>query len=231
MAKSPWVRPMFDAIAPRYDVLNRLMSFGMDRGWRRDAVAQALEGRPATVLDAGAGTFDLALEVCRSSAHAPRVIALDFAGEMLAHGMARVRHAGADVCALQGDALCLPLASGSVDAVVSAFLPRNLDSLPRAWRSFARVLRPGGVLVILEMTPVRTPVFRQFFRLYFHRWIPWLGRRLSGHGAAYTWLPQSVDDFPTAQELADQMEAAGFVDVRFRKHGFGAVALHVARRP
>ena len=222
---------MFDAIAPRYDLLNRLMSFGMDRGWRRHAVARALEGRPATILDAGAGTFDLSLEACRSSADAPRIIALDFAGEMLAHGMARVRRAGADVCAVQGDALRLPLASGSVDAIVSAFLPRNLDSLPRAWQGFARVLRPGGVLVILEMTPVRTPVFRQFFRLYFHRWIPWVGRRISGHGAAYTWLPESVDDFPTAPELADQIEAAGFVDVHFRKHGLGAVAVHWARRP
>ena len=222
---------MFDAIAPRYDLLNRLMSFGMDRGWRRQAVARALDGRPSTILDVGAGTLDLSLEAWRSSANSPRVIALDFAGEMLAHGMARARRAGADVCAVQGDALRLPLASGSVDAIVSAFLPRNLDSLPRAWRGFARALRPGGVLVILEMTPVRTPVFRQLFRLYFHRWIPWLGQRLSGHGTAYTWLPESVDDFPTAQELADQIEAAGFVDVRFRKHGLGTVAVHVARRP
>ena len=222
---------MFDAIAPRYDMLNRLMSFGMDRGWRRHAVARALEGRPSAILDAGAGTFDLGLEIWRSSVHPPRVIALDFAGEMLAHGMARVRRAGAGVCAVQGDALRLPLASGSVDAVVSAFLLRNLDSLPRAWDSFARVLRPGGVLVILEMTPVRTPLFRQLFRLYFHRWVPWIGRRLSGHAVAYDWLPQSVDDFPSAEELASQMEAAGFVDVRFRRRGLGAVAVHVARRP
>ncbi len=221
---------MFDAIAPRYDMLNRLMSFGMDRGWRRHAVARALEGRPSTILDAGAGTLDLGLEIWRSSVHPPRVIALDFAGEMLAHGMARVRRAGAGVCAVQGDALRLPLASGSVDAVVSAFLLRNLDSLPRAWDSFARVLRPGGVLVILEMTPVRTPLFRQLFRLYFHRWVPWIGRRLSGHAVAYDWLPQSVDDFPSAEELASQMEAAGFVDVRFRRRGLGAVAVHVARR-
>ena len=222
---------MFDAIAPRYDLLNRLMSFGMDRGWRRHAVARALDGRPSTILDAGAGTLDLSLEAWRRSVNAPRVIALDFAGEMLAHGIARARRDGADVSALQGDALRLPLASGSVDAVVSAFLPRNLDSLPRAWSSFARVLRPGGVMVILEMTPVHTPVFRHLFRLYFHRWIPWVGRRISGHGAAYTWLPESVDDFPTAQELAHQIEAAGFVDVWFRKHALGAVAVHVARRP
>ena len=222
---------MFDAIAPRYDMLNRLMSFGMDRGWRRHAVARALEGRPSTILDAGAGTFDLGLEIWRRSAHPPRVIALDFAGQMLAHGMARVRRAGAEVRAVQGDALRLPLASDSVDAVVSAFLLRNLDSLPRAWDSFARVLRPGGVLVILEITPMRTPLFRQLFRLYFHRWIPWIGRRLSGHAVAYDWLPQSVDDFPSAEELASQMEAAGFVDVRFRRRGLGAVAVHVARRP
>ena len=221
---------MFDAIAPRYDLLNRLMSFGMDRGWRRRAVAQALADRPSIVLDAGAGTCDLGLEIARRTAQPPQVIALDFAGEMLAHGMARVRRAGADIRALQGDALCLPLASGSVDAIVSAFLLRNLDSLPRAMSSFAQVLRPGGVLVILEFTPVRVPVFRQLFRLYFHRWVPWFGRRLSGHGAAYDWLPQSVDEFLSAEELAGQIESAGFVDVRFRKHGLGTVALHVARR-
>lgn len=230
MAKSQWVRPMFEAIAPRYDVLNRLMSLGMDRAWRRYAVAQALQGAPSTVLDAGAGTCDLGLEIKRASGGNPAVISVDFAGEMLAHGLVRARNAGANVRPVQGDVLQLPVASSSVDAVISAFVLRNLDSLTRAWQSFAHVLRPGGRLVILEMTPIRTPIFRQLFRLYFHHWVPWLGRRLSGHPGAYAWLPESVDQFPTAEELAAQIEAAGFVDVGFRRLGFGTVVVHVASR-
>ena len=221
---------MFDSVAPRYDALNRIMSFGMDRGWRRYAVSQALRGSPVTVLDAGAGTCDLGLEIERASHGNVQVISVDFAREMLKHGVARIRKTGADARAVQGNVLELPIASSSVDAVISAFTLRNLDSLSTAWSSLARVLRPGGRLVVLEMTPVNTPVFRQLFRIYFHRWVPWMGRRVSGHSQAYAWLPRSVDQFPSAEHLAGQIESAGFSNVAFRRLGLGTVAIHVADR-
>lgn len=232
MAKSPWVRPMFDAIAPRYDLLNRLISLGMDVGWRRRAVRAALGDRPAIVLDVGAGTGDLAFELQRQAVHPCRVIALDFARAMLRVAVGRAAQARAPVLwPVAGDALHAPLPDAAVDAVITAFVLRNLDDLALAWQSFARVLKPGGRLVVLEMTPVRTPVFRTIFWLYFHRWVPLLGRLLSGHRSAYAWLPRSVDAFPSAVAIAAQLQSAGFADVQFQRMGFGTVALHVARKP
>jgi len=232
MAKSVWVRPMFDAIAPRYDLLNRLISFGMDGRWRRRAARAALRNGPAVVLDVGAGTGDLAFELHRQARTTCHVIALDFARAMLR--VAQERASGTrkpSLWPLVGDALRAPLRDGTVDAVITAFVLRNLDNLDAAWQAFARALRPGGRLVILEMTPVRTPAFRACFRIYFHRWVPLLGRLLSGHRSAYVWLPRSVDAFPPADALAEHLRAAGFADVQFERMGFGTVALHVARKP
>ena len=129
-----------------------------------------------------------------------------------------------------GDALRPPLADGSVDAVVSAFVLRNVDGLPEAFGAMARALRRGGRLVILEMTPIRQPLLRALFRLYFNRWVPLLGRLVSRHPNAYTWLPQSVDDFISAEALAALIAEAGFADVRVRRLGLGTVALHTATR-
>ncbi len=224
---------MFDAIAPRYDLLNRVISLGMDRGWRRTAVAAALADSPRIVADMGAGTCDLGLEIVRSSPVPPKVVALDFSASMLRVGKRRIDTRGTDgeIWPVAGDALRPPLGTGSVDAVISAFMLRNLDSLSVAWEEFARILRPGGRLAILEMTPASRPIIRPLFRLYFHRWVPFVGRRLSGHSSAYTWLPESVDTFPNAEDLADQLRVAGFVNVRFRRLALGTVAIHEAQRP
>lgn len=230
--KASWVRPMFDAIAPRYDLLNRLISLGMDHGWRRTAVREALAGEPRLVLDVGTGTGDLAFALVRGGGSRPQVVALDFAGAMLR--IAR-RRAGSVREAerarfVQGDALHPPLADGSVDAVVSGFLLRNVDGLPEVFSAMSRVLRPGGRLVILEMTPMRPRPLRPFFRLYFNRWVPLMGRLVSRHASAYSWLPQSVDEFVSAEDLAALIAAAGFADVRVRRLGLGSVALHTATR-
>lgn len=224
---------MFDAIAPRYDLLNRLISLGMDRKWRRQAVAAALAGRPAVIADVGAGTCDLGLEVLRQAERPATIIALDFAPCMLRIGAGRQRRAGAGgrLWPVVADALRPPLAESSVDAVVTAFVMRNLDSLSAAWAAFARMLRPGGRLVVLEMATTGTPWFRHLFRCYFHRWVPWLGRRVSGHSSAYGWLPSSVDGFPDPDVLADQISRAGFVNVRYRRLALGTVAIHQAQRP
>ena len=223
---------MFEAIAPRYDLLNFLISFGMHHGWRRRAVREALAARPRVVLDVGTGTGDLALALARNGGAEPRVVGLDFAGTMLGIAKRRVDRAAASRSAqfVLGDALRPPLADASVDAVVSGFVLRNVDGLPELFAAMARVLRPGGRLVILEMTPMRRPLLRPFFRLYFNRWVPLLGRLVSRHASAYSWLPQSVDEFISAEALAAVIAEAGFADVRVHRLALGSVALHTATR-
>lgn len=223
---------MFNAIAPRYDLLNLLMSFGMHHGWRRRAVREVLAVQPRVVLDVGTGTGDLALALARHSGAGPEIVGLDFAGGMLSVAKRRADEgqAGSGARFILGDALRLPLADASVDAVVSGFLLRNVDGLAQVFAAMARVLRPGGRLVILEMTPMRRPLPRALFRLYFNRWVPLLGRLVSRHASAYSWLPQSVDEFLGAEALADVIAAAGFVDVRVHRLGLGSVALHTATR-
>ena len=223
---------MFDAIAPRYDLLNRLISLGMDHGWRRIAVREALAVEPDLVLDVGTGTGDLALALVRGGGSRPRIVGLDFAGAMLhiARRRAGAARDGERTRFVLGDALRPPLADGSVDAVVSAFVLRNVDGLPEAFAAMARALRRGGRLVILEMTPIRQPLLRAFFRLYFNRWVPLLGRLVSRHPNAYSWLPQSVDEFVSAESLAALIADAGFADVQVRRLGLGSVALHTATR-
>ena len=230
--KSTWVRPMFDSIAPRYDLLNRFISFGMDRSWRRHAVAAALVGRPRLMLDVGTGTGDLAFEFAGRDENGTIVIGLDFSAAMLGIASQRAKNLPDSdrVHFVTGDALELPLAAESADVVVSAFVLRNLDSLAIAFSAIAQAIRSGGRLVLLEMTPIRQPVFRFLFRLYFRRWVPVLGRLISRHPDAYTWLPESVDNFIGVEEVSAQLEAAGFVDVQVKKLAFGTVAMHTATR-
>ena len=223
---------MFDAIAPRYDLLNRIISFGMDRAWRRSAVSEALECRPGLVIDVGTGTGDLAFDLVNQKTGSMKVIGLDFSHAMLRIACRRASSVDdPDVLRfVLSDALRVPLVDGAADVVVSAFVLRNLDSLPDAFSAMAAALRSGGRVVLLEMTPIRQPIFRFIFRLYFRRWVPLLGRLISRHPDAYTWLPESVDGFIGVEELSRHLEVAGFKEVRVTKLGFGSVAMHTATR-
>ena len=212
------VRRMFDRIAPVYDAMNRLMTAGLDRRWRRETVAAVV--RPgAAVLDACCGTGDLALEAQRAGAG--RVVGLDFSDRMLE----RARAKSDSVDWVSGDLLALPFPDRSFDAATVGFGVRNVEDLPRALRELRRVLRPGGRLGVLEITRPRGPL-RTFYSLWFDHVVPLIGKVLPG-GAAYTYLPASVKRFPGPDELAQALRDAGFASVSYRLFAGGIVALHL----
>jgi demethylmenaquinone methyltransferase / 2-methoxy-6-polyprenyl-1,4-benzoquinol methylase len=229
-ARPRTVARMFGRIAPRYDLLNTLMTFGMDAGWRRRAVAAAALSGHGRALDVGTGTGALALAVARA-VPGGSVVGVDFAGPMIARAPGRAAAAGLDERTdfAQADALRLPFPDRSFDAVTSAFVVRNVADLGQAFREQARVLRPGGRVVCVELTRTRLPVFRHLFAWYFHRWVPLLGALVAGDAAAYTYLPESLDRFPRPSALADVMREAGLRDVRYELLGMGTVSLHVGR--
>jgi len=209
---------MFDRIAPVYDAMNRVMTAGLDRRWRRLTAEAAV--RPGDrVLDACCGTGDLALADARAGG---RVTGVDFSQRMLE----RARRKSSGIDWVEGDALALPFAEGDFDAATVGFGIRNLPDLEAGLAELRRVLRPGGRLAVLEIVRPRG-VLRHFYGIWFDRVVPLLGRVLPG-GAAYSYLPASVRRFPGAEELAGVVRAAGFDDVRYRLLAGGIVALHVA---
>lgn len=210
------VRTMFDRIAPVYDAMNRVMTAGLDRSWRRLAV-EAVVQPGHRVLDACCGTGDLALAAEREGGY---VTGLDFSPAMLE----RARRKSSSIEWVEGDMLALPFADGTFDSATVGFGVRNVSDLERGVAELHRVLRPGGRLAILEITHPRG-VLRPFFSLWFERIVPLLGRVLPG-GRAYTYLPASVRRFPGAEELAALLERQGFGQVRFRLLGGTIVALH-----
>ena len=210
------VRTMFDRIAPVYDAMNRVMTAGLDRGWRRVTAAAVV--RPGDrVLDACCGTGDLAL-AARDAGGV--VTGLDFAERMLE----RARRKAPELEWVRGDLLGLPFADGSFDAATVGFGIRNVADVERALDELARVLRPGGRLGILEITTPRG-LLAPFYRLWFDGFVPRLGRLLPG-GSAYAYLPASVRRFPDVEALAALLRSAGFSDVRYRTFAGGIVALH-----
>jgi demethylmenaquinone methyltransferase/2-methoxy-6-polyprenyl-1,4-benzoquinol methylase len=216
---------MFDAIAPRYDLLNHLLSAGIDRRWRARAIASlGLTGRE-TVIDVCTGTADVALEARRRGA--ARVLGVDFAGAMLALGLRKVRAISDDrIVLVRGDAMRLPSPAGSADAATVAFGIRNVQDAAIACTELARVLRPGGRLAILEFGMPRLPGVSALYRWYFSRVLPFIGRRISGHTAAYSYLPASVGTFPPPAEFMALLRRAGFSDVRAVPLTFGIVYLY-----
>jgi demethylmenaquinone methyltransferase/2-methoxy-6-polyprenyl-1,4-benzoquinol methylase len=211
---------MFDRIAPVYDAMNRAMTLGLDRKWRR-LTAEAVVTPGALVLDACCGTGDLALADARAGG---RVTGVDFSGEMLA----RAERKAPEFDWVQADAAALPFPDASFDVVTVGFGIRNLADLEGGLRELARVLVPGGKLGCLEITRPRG-VLRPFFRLWFDGLVPVAGKVLPG-GAAYSYLPASVRRFPGPEDLARAIEEAGFGGVGWRLLGGGIVALHVGRR-
>ncbi len=215
------VRTMFDRIAPVYDVMNHVMTAGLDRHWRR-VTAEAVVRPGDRVLDACCGTGDLALACVRAGAGS--VVGLDFSPRMIE----RARRKSDAVAWVEGDALSLPFDDAAFDAATVGFGVRNVSDLEGALGELARVIAAGGRLGILEITQP-TGALAPFYRLWFERIVPLLGKPFAG-GAAYRYLPASVRRFPGKDDLAAMIEAAGFGTVTYRTFAGGIVALHTARR-
>jgi demethylmenaquinone methyltransferase/2-methoxy-6-polyprenyl-1,4-benzoquinol methylase len=221
---------MFTAIAPRYDLLNHLLSLNVDRAWRRRAVgALDVPRRPSgRFLDLCAGTLDVAAEIARVRGFSGRVIGVDFSEAMLRAGAGK---APADrVSAVAADAHALPLPDASCDGAIVAFGVRNVADLDAVLNEVRRVLLPGAPFVILEFATPRNRLVRSAYHLYFHRVLPRIGAMISGDREAYSYLPESVAHFPDEATLADRLGRAGFADVRWESLSFGIAAIHVGRR-
>ena len=224
--KRAYVQRIFSQIAPRYDLLNHLLSFNVDKAWRRRAIASLdWERTPTgTYVDLCAGTLDVAAELAARPGFAGRVIGADFAEPMLRAGIGKApREVVSPVVA---DALDLPLADGTASGAIVAFGIRNVTRLDAALREIYRVLEPGARFVILEFTTPRSVIVRAGYHLYFHQILPRIGALVSGHRTAYAYLPRSVANFPIEEDLAARFRSAGFADVQWRTLTFGVAAIH-----
>jgi demethylmenaquinone methyltransferase/2-methoxy-6-polyprenyl-1,4-benzoquinol methylase len=227
----PQVQAMFDQIAGGYDRLNSVMTAGLHHAWRRRAVELAQVGPDSRVLDVATGTGDLAFALAEAIGAGGQVVGADFAEQMLKIARDKaaagaVGPATASVKFEQANALLLPHANNEFDAATVGFGVRNFSDLDQGLRELARVVRPGGRVVILEMTTPQRPPLSTFFKLWFDRVVPVLGRA-AGDSAAYSYLPNSVRRFPGPEELAARMATAGLGDIRYVLTAGGIIALHV----
>jgi demethylmenaquinone methyltransferase / 2-methoxy-6-polyprenyl-1,4-benzoquinol methylase len=219
------IREMFTRIAPYYDIINRLMSWGQDSRWRRVAVSLACPGR-GRVLDVATGTGDIALELAR---HTGSVVGLDLCQEMLSRGRIKMEKRGLrrSVDFIVGDALALPFSDNSFDCALNGFALRNVADINLFLAELRRVVKPGGRVVCLELVRPASGMIGTFYRFYLNRIVPVLGRWLSGDGKAYRYLPDSVGCFLSVAEFQKMMEEVGFRQVGHRSLNLGTIAVHV----
>ncbi len=229
-AASRWVRGMFGLVAARYDLLNHLLSFNLDRQWRArtvERVADVLAQPRAKALDLCCGTGDVLLSLAARNG-AAAVYGSDFCHPMLIEAQRKIASRKVRSPLFESDALALPLASASFDLITIAFGFRNLANYGGGLKELARVLKPGGVLAILEFSQPTNRAFAALYGFFSARVLPWIGGIISGSPDAYSYLPESIRKFPGAEDLARQMRAAGFASVDFERLTCGAVALHIA---
>jgi demethylmenaquinone methyltransferase/2-methoxy-6-polyprenyl-1,4-benzoquinol methylase len=232
LAKEPArIAGMFDAIAPRYDLLNRTLSAGLDQRWRARAIRELALTPSDVLIDVCTGTADVAVAALSSATPPSRAIGLDFSREMLRRGLEKSRRAaGTRIGLVQADATRLPLPDASADAATIAFGIRNVQQPEAACRELARVLRPGGRVAILEFGLPRARWFRSLYLWYAERVMPRVGALVSRHGSAYAYLPESVGRFPPPETFGSTLQSAGFPHVTIVPLTLGIVYLYVARK-
>ena len=234
-AKQEYVAGLFARIARRYDLMNDLMTFGQHRRWKQQTARLTAQGLQGMSLDIATGTGDLALSLSRQ-AGIEHSIGLDLLPEMITLGRAKTRSQGlaARTTLMLGDALHLPFPDGAFACATAGFSLRNMPDLKAALTEMMRVVRPGGRITTLELSPmptgIRSRLFSGFFRLFFHGLVPLMGQLIAGNRSAYTYLPQSVDYFLEADRLAALFQELGLANVGYRRMGMGTVALHWGQR-
>ena len=231
-ARQVYVADLFARIAGRYDLMNSLMTGGMHHRWKRLTARITTEGLSGTAIDIATGTGDLAFALSRQEG-IDNSVGVDLLGEMIALAEKKNHLVPSPdrPSFVIGDALALPFPEGTFACATAGFSLRNMPDLPAAISEMARVVRPGGRVTTLELTPMASSPKASLFRLYFHRVVPLIGQLVAGDRTAYTYLPQSVDYFLEADRLADLFRQAGLVDAGYRKLGFGTVAIHYGTKP
>jgi demethylmenaquinone methyltransferase/2-methoxy-6-polyprenyl-1,4-benzoquinol methylase len=219
------IQTMFSRITGRYDLMNKVMTGGRDQAWRRIAARELQLAPNGLVLDLATGTADLALAV-REAYPDSRVVAADFSETILRAGAAKAQH-DPHIQFAVGDALSLSFPDATFDGCTNAFLLRNAVDLRRCLREMKRVVRPGGRVACMEITHPQTPVFKQAFQIYFYKMVPVIGGVIAGDPKAYSYLPNSLTQFPPAEPLKRIMQEVGYRDVRYRLLALGTMAIHV----
>ncbi len=225
-----YVRSLFDSIAYRYDLLNHLLSGGIDVYWRRKAIESLRPARPKTILDVATGTGDFALAALRLGPE--KIIGIDISEEMLRHGRAKLLRRGVDgrIILQSGEAEKLLFEDGVFDAAIVAFGVRNFEHLDSGLSEIRRVLRPGGTLVVLEFSRPRAFPFRLFYRFYFLTLLPLIGRMISRHREAYRYLPDTVMEFPDGSEFLHILEKNGFINTTTQRLTFGIASIYTGAK-
>ncbi len=222
------VQTMFSSIAPCYDFLNALLSLGRDRYWRKCAIDTLAPQPGGRFLDLATGTCDLAIEIASRKAKGIRVVGGDFSLPMLRLGKEKLdaKNLHSNICLHASCAEQIPFADEAFHGIVTAFGIRNFSDPELALNEMRRVLKPGGRIVVLEFSPPPYPVFRNIFAFYFQRLLPWIGAWVSGHKNAYSYLPQSVGEFPYGERFAKILESAGFKNISYNTLTLGIVTIY-----
>lgn len=230
--KTEQVRQMFDSIAPAYDFMNRAMTMGIDRWWRRKAVAVVKAENPRRILDVATGTGDVAVALAEA-VDGCSVTGIDLSEGMIERGRAKIAEKGLShrISLQVADCLALPMPDDSFDVVTVAYGVRNFERLAEGYSEMLRVLRPGGLLAVLELSTPTSPLVRPFYNLYTRRIIPFIGKMVSGDSRAYTYLPESIAAVAQGEDMLDIARSAGFTDAVFRRFTFGTCTLYLARKP
>lgn len=228
MAKKEKIKSLFDNIAPDYDKLNHILSLNIDKGWRRKAVKEIADSaKPLTVLDVACGTGDFTIEIARKAAEGSSIIGIDLSEGMMKVGREKLKAAGIDATLEYGDCEALTYPGSSFDRVSVGFGVRNFEHLEIGLKEMYRVLKPGGKLVILELSVPSNPVIRWCYKLYFLKILPAIGGWVSGNRGAYKYLPASVLHFPTPDKFIPMLKEAGFGDVRHKAFTLGICRMYV----
>lgn len=229
--KTSQVRDMFDNIAPAYDLMNRAMTMGVDKIWRRKAIGMLAEYSPKKILDVATGTADLALELDRRL-KPESITGIDLSEEMLAIGRKKVEKTGASdrITLEKADCLALPMADGTFNCVTVAYGVRNFADLLAGYKEMARVLKPGGRICVIELSTPRGKLTSPLYKAYTRWLIPTVGRLISHDSRAYSYLPESIAAVPQGKDMTALMERAGFADCRFRPLTFGACTIYTGRK-